>query len=385
MAGSNAYYGQAIGVSGKTIYAARNGDEIAKQILDEQIARQKAQQEARVKAQQAMAAQKAAQGAKPGQMDFATYQKLLNEARTSAGTRVGVGTNPVYDQNSTNEQLRKGLMDKVMNRGKFSYNINEDGLYNIYKDKYINQGRMAMRDTMGQAAALTGGYGNSYGQAVGQQAYDRALQSLNDVVPQLYGQALNMYEMEGNNLAKQYAMANDLVGEDWTKYRAAVSDYQANRALAEEQAQSEAKAAYQLDMDVYNRQQTAYKQQQDAYQRLVTLIGSTGYTPTKSELAEAQMTPEAADALRNEFLRQTGQLEVAGGGGGGGGYYGGGSKPKKTEDKGSNAQTASLYGVNNASAAQKSYANMVANAKTIVSPAPSGGKTTQVYHTANFK
>ena len=43
---------------------------------------------------------------------------------------------------------------------------------------------------MGQAAALTGGYGSTYGEQVGQQAYNAYLQNLNDIVPQLQQQAL---------------------------------------------------------------------------------------------------------------------------------------------------------------------------------------------------
>ena len=243
-------------------------------------------------------------------LDNATYEKYLNEARTSAMARLG--DSPVYNTESENELLRKSLLDQINNRQKFSYNINEDGLYKVYRDKYVNQGRMAMRDTMGQAAALTGGFGNSYGQAVGQQAYDRALQSLNDVVPQLYGQALNVYEMEGNQLNTRYGLANDLVGEDWTKYRAAMSDWLTNKQLAEEQAQNAAKARYQLEAD--------------AYKNLTSMIGASGYVPTDAELASAGMSRAAADALRNEYLRQTGQLQPAATGGGGGGYYGGSGK-----------------------------------------------------------
>ena len=62
-------------------------------------------------------------------------------------------------------------INKILNREKFSYDLNGDALYQQYKDQYTTQGQMAMMDTMGQAAALTGGYGNSYAQSVGQQAY----------------------------------------------------------------------------------------------------------------------------------------------------------------------------------------------------------------------
>lgn len=85
-------------------------------------------------------------------------------------------------------------------RPDFSYNFNEDALYQQYKDQYMKQGKMAMMDTMGQASAMTGGYGNSYAQMVGQQAYNAQLENLNDVIPELYGMALDKYQMEGQDL-----------------------------------------------------------------------------------------------------------------------------------------------------------------------------------------
>ena len=83
---------------------------------------------------------------------------------------------------------------------KFSYDFNADALYQQYKDKYIQQGKMAMQDTMGQAAALTGGYGNSYASTVGNQAYQASLQNLNDVIPQLYQMAYSMHQDKGQNM-----------------------------------------------------------------------------------------------------------------------------------------------------------------------------------------
>lgn len=85
-----------------------------------------------------------------------------------------------------------------LNNG-FTYDFNADALYQQYKDKYIQQGKMAMQDTMGQAAALTGGYGNSYASTVGNQAYQASLQNLNDVIPELYQMAYAMHNQKGQN------------------------------------------------------------------------------------------------------------------------------------------------------------------------------------------
>ena len=117
------------------------------------------------------------------------------------------------------------LMDSIMNREKFSYNLDEDALYQQYKDKYIQQGKLAMADTMGQAAAMTGGYGNSYAQSVGQQAYQAHLDELNDIVPELYQLALDQYNREGQELYNQYGMLSDRENLDYGRYRDTVSDY----------------------------------------------------------------------------------------------------------------------------------------------------------------
>lgn len=98
------------------------------------------------------------------------------------------------------------LLGKLLDREKFSYDASTDPLYQQYKTLYTQQGKTAMQDTMGQAAALTGGYGSSYSQAVGQQQYDAYLQKLNGVVPELYQLAYSRYQDEGDELKDQYNM-----------------------------------------------------------------------------------------------------------------------------------------------------------------------------------
>ena len=117
-------------------------------------------------------------------------------------------------------------MNKILNREKFSYDLNGDALYQQYKDQYVTQGQKAMMDTMGQAQAMTGGYGNSYAQTAGQQTYQGYLQQLNDKVPELYQLALDKYQMEGDDLKDQYTMMSDMEEKDYGRYRDTVSDWQ---------------------------------------------------------------------------------------------------------------------------------------------------------------
>jgi hypothetical protein len=105
-----------------------------------------------------------------------------------------------------NQAQLDAIMQSILNRDQFSYNFNEDAFYQQYKDKYIQQGKMAMADTMGQAAAMTGGYGNSYAATAGNQAYQASLQNLNDVIPELYQMAYDRYQQEGQDLYNQYGL-----------------------------------------------------------------------------------------------------------------------------------------------------------------------------------
>ena len=120
-------------------------------------------------------------------------------------------------------------MNKILNREKFSYDLNGDALYQQYKDKYIQQGKMAMGDAIGQASAMTGGYGNSYAQSVGQQMYQKELQNLNDVVPELWQMARDMYDREGQDLYNQFAMLGDRENMDYGRYRDSVADFMTER------------------------------------------------------------------------------------------------------------------------------------------------------------
>ena len=117
------------------------------------------------------------------------------------------------------------IIQQIQNREKFSYDLNADALYQQYKDQYTTQGKLAMMDTMGQAQAMTGGYGNSYAQAVGQQAYQGYLQQLSDKIPELYQLALSQYNKEGDDMYNQASLIAGMEEQEYGRYRDQVSDY----------------------------------------------------------------------------------------------------------------------------------------------------------------
>lgn len=132
------------------------------------------------------------------------------------------------------ESQMDALLQAYESREDFTFDSDSDALYQRYKDRYIRQGKLAMADTMGQAAALTGGYGNSYAQSAGQQTYNRYLEQLNDRVPELYEMALETYDRQGQALLDRYALLQDRDNEDYSRYQdqAALAKYQVEAMLA---------------------------------------------------------------------------------------------------------------------------------------------------------
>lgn len=186
-------------------------------------------------------------------------------------------------------------LNKILNRDKFSYDVNADSLYQQYKQNYITQGKMAMADTVAQAAALTGGYGNSYATTAGYQAYQGSLQKLNDIIPELYQMAYQRYRDEGTDLQNQYAMMADRENMDYARYRDALSDYNAERDYLTGRYDTESNTDYARFSDARN---FSYQQERD----------TVADSQWASEFAFQQERAAAADAQwQAEFDQKTQQ------------------------------------------------------------------------------
>ena len=181
----------------------------------------------------------------------------------------------LYDPDAELERLYAA----ITGRPAFSYDPASDPVYNSYAQSYQRRGRLAMRDTMGQAAALTGGYGSSYAQSVGQQQYDSYLQSLGEALPELYGMAWQRYNAEGDALKTAWELASE---------RSEV-----RRESEREAAEREAAA-----------QKSAETARRENYDRLYKLIYNSGYNPNGTELSDSGMTGGQAAALLAEYRRR---------------------------------------------------------------------------------
>ena len=263
-------------------------------------------------------------GAQPTNSTAAKAQELANAApsnNVTAGVTTASGSasggteaKPVYQRsdrvNEYYEKTRKlernkpdefeskyegqisDILDNILNRPKFSYTAEDmanDDLYKMYRDQYMRQGNLVMRDTMGNAAALTGGYGNTYASAAGQQAYDNYVAQLNNKALDFYDRAYQRYADEGQNLYNQMNVVTGLDNTDYQRYRDGVNDYY-------------------NDLNYYNgRYNQEYGYDYGEYQdRVAADQWAQEFAFQKQQAAQEQANWEAEMALRRQAAASSG-------------------------------------------------------------------------------
>lgn len=117
---------------------------------------------------------------------------------------------------SYSDQVRD-MMDTIMGREKFTYDVDKDPLFQQALASAMNSGKTAMQDTIGQASALTGGYGSSYATSAGNQAYNTFIEDAYNNLPQYYQMALEAYQMEGDDLYRQLGMLTDADDREYSR------------------------------------------------------------------------------------------------------------------------------------------------------------------------
>lgn len=216
------------------------------------------------------------------------------------------------------QQQMDGLLSQYQNRKPFQYDINDDAMYQQMVDRYVQQGKQAMMDTMGQSAALTGGYGNSYAQTAGQQTYQNYLQGVNDMLPQYYQMALDRYQSEGDSILNQYNLMANQEDMEYSRYNDQLNRYLADLDRAQSVYDNERNTDYNLWADADQREYSRYQDQQKLAAAQVDYLLSMGVEPNAELLAMAGYDSQYV----SEAIKKATVVPV----------YSGGTK-KKTPDK----------------------------------------------------
>lgn len=193
------------------------------------------------------------------------------------------------------------LYQEISSRPGFSYDPGSDTAYQSYALQYARQGRAAMADTLGQTAHLTGGYGSSYAQSAAQQSYQRYLQQLSDVLPQLQSAAYSRYRDEGDALLDRYKLLQGQDEEAYGRWQDLVSAWQKEVSQAQsryDQISSRDLKNYQLLLDYFADKAAAEQKGLHNSKTDESALSSIGNTASLSSTAA-----ESLERAMNNYLK----------------------------------------------------------------------------------
>ena len=199
------------------------------------------------------------------------------------------------------EQLN-ALLQQIQNPKDFKYDFNGDELFKYYADNYVQKGKQAAMDVQGQAAALTGGYGNSYGQQVGQQQYQQYLLNLYDKGLDLRDRAYQAYQDKLGNDKDAYNLMAQAENTDYGRYQDRLANWQNERAYAADQLNTERNYdynQYKNDLDYWTNMAQAEASAAQNQQNF-----EEGQRQFNESMAQSQAQFEATDKLNWAKLEQ---------------------------------------------------------------------------------
>ena len=198
------------------------------------------------------------------------------------------------------------LYDQIMNRGKFQYDVNADPLWQQYKNAYMQGGQQAMQDTVGTMAGLTGGYGNSFAGAAGQQQYQEYLKQMTGMIPQLQAQAYDRYQQEGQDLQNLLGITQALEETEYGRHRDTVADWMNDRNFA----QGAYESAYDRDYQNYANMLNYWQQQGQLENKDYWTDQEYGMAQQQMQMAQAEFELNKAQAELQMKLAQ-GEFGIA--------------------------------------------------------------------------
>lgn len=204
------------------------------------------------------------------------YQSTANNAPTyneSGKTKSAYNQWTSYEKNNkpgeyvgTWADVLNQRVTNYINQDPYSYKSQNDASYQAAKDQYTKTGQQAMKDTMAQASALTGGYGNTYAQSVGQQQYNAQMDNLSQKAIEYEQQAYNRYVSDREQQLNTINALQNLDNTEYSRNRDAINDY--NTFL--NYLQNKYTTLKSVDDDTFNREYNIWQQQLGAQGTLMS-------------------------------------------------------------------------------------------------------------------
>lgn len=206
-------------------------------------------------------------------------------------------------QGSPYTDLMESAVSGVLERDPFSYNAASDPSYQAYSEKYRNLGRNAMQNTLGSAAAMTGGLPSSYAMTAAQQANDTYNAQMSDVIPTLeqaaYQKYVNEISQSRNDVSMLAGLDEAWYGRELSKYD---RDHTADREIVSDKRYE--------DETKYSREQDAlewnYRNNTQAFEQAMNKWAATG----KLDAAGAKVLGLPAGATYADYQYMLAQIRA---------------------------------------------------------------------------
>ena len=137
---------------------------------------------------------------------------------------------PVY-KNQYGAEAQSKLTD-ILDYANFRYKPENDPAYEAYAKQYAREGKRASEDTLGAAAAASGGIPSSYAVTAASQAGDYYAAQMSDKIPELYNAAYDRYLSEYNKEVQKYKLLQEAENNDYSRYLDELTRYDAAKADA---------------------------------------------------------------------------------------------------------------------------------------------------------
>lgn len=212
------------------------------------------------------------------------------------------------------------LLNEILSREDFSYDVANDPLYQQYAEMYQREGDRAAKNTLADAAATAGGM-NSYAITAANQAASNYAAQLNDRIPELYQLAYNMYLQDKESDVENLGLLMQMSDMQYGRYRDEVSDNKDYRNFAygayqDDVSQGNWQTQFDYNQIVGNRDTALNNSryaQETAREEVWNLI-SFGVTPSADLIARAGMNQSdvnlAVAAINTQSTKSSGSIEV---------------------------------------------------------------------------
>lgn len=233
-----------------------------------------------------------------GKSSLQIYNELLEQYGTQPTTPsfdYDYESRPTYSDNGMSSRIDE-MLNKVLNRDAFSYNVETDPLYQQYKAQYQREGSRAMNDTLAAAASGAGGM-NSYAMTAANQANNYYNAQLTDKIPELYQLAYEMYLKDIDQQVRDLGLLQDMDDNQYNRYRDTMSDWENDRNFAWTMYQDD------VAQDQWQTTQNT-NAMENAFDRATNML-QLGVMPGEELLAKAGISVEQAnDYINNGYMTE---------------------------------------------------------------------------------